>query len=274
MHHVLLANAAVYHMYKEKYFAKQQGEVGICLNSGFSYPGEGVDQSVAEKNLEFELGKFSNAIFSKEGGYPQVMIDEIGNKSVAEGRRWSRLPIFTAAEKEYVKGTADFLALNYYSSRLVRPIVNNPNPEVSWWGDADIDGYVDPDWEQAISVWLYSVPEGLRDLLKWINRKYDNPQVMITENGWSDDGTLNDERRVNYLKHHLNSVSKAIYEDNCNIVAYMVWSLTDNFEWKEGYTEKFGIHYINFSSPEKERVPKKSAEFFKDFMKSKKFELE
>jgi beta-glucosidase/6-phospho-beta-glucosidase/beta-galactosidase len=96
---------------------------------------------------------------------------------------------------------------------------------------------------------------------------------MITENGWSDAGQLDDDDRVEYLKHHLASVVKAIRDDSCNVVAYTVWSLTDNFEWKEGYAEKFGIHYINFTSPLKERVPKKSAEFFKELMKTKSFEI-
>jgi beta-glucosidase/6-phospho-beta-glucosidase/beta-galactosidase len=80
--------------------------------------------------------------------------------------------------------------------------------------------------------------------------------------------------RVEYLKAHLASVSRALNEHKCNIVAYTVWSLTDNFEWKMGYSEKFGIHYINFSDPKRERVPKKSAEFFKEFMKTKSFEYE
>lgn len=126
-------------MYKEKYFATQKGQVGICLNSGFNYADEGVDPMFAEKAMEFELGKFSNAIFSKEGGYPQIMIDQIGNKSVAEGRKKSRLPAMTEAEKNYIKGTADFLALNYYSSRLTRPREPGPNDTISWWSDTNLD---------------------------------------------------------------------------------------------------------------------------------------
>lgn len=271
---MLLANAAAYHLYKEKYFTKQQGQVGICLNSGFSYPAEGVDPSYAEKNIEFELGKFSNPIFSKEGDYPQIVIDQIGNKSEAEGRPWSRLPKFSEEQKKYVQGTADFFALNYYSSRLIVPRADDDNlDDISWYRDTNLDSPVDPNWKQAASEWLYSVPEGLRDLLKWINTKYDNPTVMITENGWSDRDGLEDDDRIEYIKQHLASVSRAINEDKCKVVAYTVWSLTDNFEWKMGYTERFGIHYINFTSEAKERVPKKSAAFFKEFMVSRQFEL-
>ena len=189
-------------------------------------------------------------------------------------RPWSRLPTFTDEQKKFVRGSADFLALNYYSSRLAKPRVEDPNTPISWWADTNLDGPVDPSWIRAKSEWLFSVPEGLRDLLKWIKNRYDNPMVMITENGWSDEGEIEDTGRVDYLKAHLSALANAVNVDKCNVVAYTVWSLTDNFEWKQGYSERFGIHYIDFDSKDKTRVPKKSAGFFKDFMKSKSFEYE
>lgn len=274
-HHVLLANAEAYRLYKAKYFAQQRGEVGICLNTGFNYPkDETVDPIYAEIAQEFDLGKFTNPIFSKDGGYPQIMIDQIGNKSKAEGRPWSRLPAMSQETKQFILGTADFLALNYYSSGLVQPREENPDLEPSWWADTNIDGSVDPSWKRAKSSWLFMVPQGLQDLLRWIKNKYNNPIVMITENGWSDDGQLDDEGRVDYLKAHLAAMSRAISVDGCNVVAYTVWSLTDNFEWGQGYVERFGIHYINFTSVEKERIPKMSALFFKEFLLTGSFDYE
>lgn len=274
-YHVLLANAAAYRLYKDKYFNTQGGKVGICLNSGFNYKlDDSVDDSVPERAQEFDLGKFANPIFSKTGGFPTIMVNNIAAKSIAEGRPWSRLPVMSEEHKQYILGTADFLALNYYSSGMVSNRDDDPeNPfSPSWWADVNIWGHVDPDWKRAKSTWLYSVPSGLHDILVWIKNKYENPTVMITENGWSDDGQLDDDDRVDYIKAHLASVARAIKDDDCKVVAYTVWSLTDNFEWKEGYTERFGIHYINFSSPTKERVPKRSAEFFKEFMPTKSFE--
>lgn len=146
--------------------------------------------------------------------------------------------------------------------------------EISWWADSNIEISRHAAWKQGFSAWLFRVPSGLHDLLVWIKDHYDNPEVMITENGWSDEGQLDDDERVDYIKSHLASMSRAISNNNCNVVAYTVWSLTDNFEWKRGYTERFGIHYINFTSDAKERVPKKSAEFFKEFMTTKKVDFE
>ena len=98
--------------------------------------------------------------------------------------------------------------------------------------------------------------------------------MQITENGLSDEpGRLDDDDRVDYIRSHLAAVSRAI-RDDCNVRYYTAWSLTDNFEWRQGYEERFGIHYINFTSDDKERIMKKSAQFFKDFMPSKTIEYE
>jgi len=274
-HNVLLSHAAAYHLYKEKYFDQQQGQVGICLNSGFNYPyDETIDASVTDRAQQFELGKFAHPIFTEEGGYPQVMIDLIGAKSQAEGRPWSRLPTFTDEEKDSLRRTSDFFALNYYTSRLTLPRDEDPNVPISWWADTNIDSPVDPSWNRAKSSWLFSVPQGLQDLLNWIKDNYNNPTVLITENGWSDDGEMDDESgRILYIRGHLAAVSRAI-DDGCDIVAYTVWSLCDNFEWARGFTERFGIHYVDFDSADKDRLMKKSAEFFKDLMVTKTFDYD
>ena len=52
---------------------------------------------------------------------------------------------------------------------------------------------------------------------------------------------------------------------------YTAWSLMDNFEWKRGYSERFGLHYVNFSDPDRPRTPKASARFFRDLIEDNGF---
>ncbi|XP_070490367.1 myrosinase 1-like [Chironomus tepperi] len=262
---VLLAHARAYHNYNAKYRATQLGRVGICLFSDYYYP---QDNSTAAANLANQainhmLGWFAHPIYSKDGNYPQVMIDNIKRNSGS--RPWSRLAEFTTEEIELIKGSADFLALNYYSSRIVKPKVTYPE-EYDWEADAGVDRYVNPQWERAESSWLYVVPEGLRDLLIWIKNNYDNPTVIIAENGYSDTGEIEDDKRISYIRKHLQAVKDAM-DQGCNVAAYTVWSLIDNFEWLEGFHERFGIYYIDFLT--KRRIPKKSSKYFKELITSR-----
>lgn len=95
---------------------------------------------------------------------------------------------------------------------------------------------VDPNWPRAKSNWLFSAPEGFRVLIDWINRQYDGVELWITENGWSDDGQMNDLDRIYYYQAHLRTVLQSIKCDGVNIPVYTAWSIIDNFEWMMGYT--------------------------------------
>lgn len=73
------------------------------------------------------------------------------------------------------------------------------------------------------------------NLLMWIKREYNNPNVIVTENGVSDRGGLEDYARVDYYNMYLSAVLDAM-EDGANVEGYIAWSLMDSYEWKAGFT--------------------------------------
>ncbi|CAG9807730.1 unnamed protein product [Chironomus riparius] len=271
-HYSLLSHAAAYRLYKNKFYEQQKGEIGLSLNLRYSYPkDDSVNNSYVNQVLDFTNGWLLNPIFGDKGNYPEEMIELFKRKSVNE-QMWSRLPIYSKQEIENLQGSADFLGVNYYTSRLAAPKNSGSDFSPFFDNDINVEFHVDESWIKGSTNWMYVVPEGLYDLLIWIREKYKNPKVFITENGFPDLSGINDVGRINYVKHHLLSVSRAI-KSNCNVVGYTYWSLLDNFEWSDGYTQKFGLFYVNISSESKDRVPKSSAQFFKELIKNRKFTM-
>lgn len=94
------------------------------------------------------------------------MLDDIAENSRQEGRSWSRLLSLNEYERKIIKDSADFLGLNYYTSRYVEaadpPVGKHPSAEY----DSRLKYTLDSKWKRAKSSWLYCVPEGLESLLK------------------------------------------------------------------------------------------------------------
>ncbi|XP_055912876.1 myrosinase 1-like [Eupeodes corollae] len=264
---LLKAHGATYRLYRSKYFEKQRGKVGITLDTGFVFSKLNKTDDLA-RAMQYKLGMLAHPIYSKSGDFPSIMLSEIKKNSQVEGRKQPRLSSLGGYWTDIIRGSADFLGINYYTSRYIeRPakaIGENPSME----RDYGFEDIFDPNWQRAKSNWLYCVPEGLERLLKYIRDEFNNVEVKITENGWSDGGELNDDNSVRYYKSHVQAVLNAI-NDGCNVSSYSAWSLIDNFEWNKGYTEKFGLYSVNMKSPKRERTPKKSAIYYKKIIKSR-----
>ena len=260
--HIHMAHAKVYRLYEATFKPQFGGRVGITLNTDWFEPADESNPShvaMAEQSQQFRLGIWASPIF--HGQYPEIVRDIIGNRSEAQGFAESRLPAFTEDEVTLLKGSLDFLGLNMYTSDLAEPY-DFPIEEVSVAADNGAFYTKDETWYSSGSFWLKVTPQGIRKTLNWIREKYDNPPVIITENGVSDNiGNIDDLSRIYYYKHYINNVLKAILLDKCNVEGYVAWSLLDNFEWSFGYTMKFGLTRVDFSSPNRTRTPKASSRF-------------
>ena len=77
------------------------------------------------------------------------------------------------------------------------------------------------------------------------------------------DGKVHDPNRVDFLHRYLLELEKAV-DDGADIRGYFLWSFMDNFEWAKGYTDRFGIVYVDYGT--QERIPKDSAYWYRDWI--------
>jgi beta-glucosidase len=119
--------------------------------------------------------------------------------------------------------------------------------------------------------WQEIYPEGLYDILIRLARDYPRVPLVITENGMpgpderAPDGQVHDPARIEFLRGHLAALHRAM-RDGAAVEAYHVWSLLDNFEWAEGYDQRWGIVHVDY--PTQRRTPKDSALWYRDFIKT------
>ncbi|XP_038986809.1 furostanol glycoside 26-O-beta-glucosidase-like [Phoenix dactylifera] len=268
-HHLILSHATAARLYKNQFQAEQQGEVGITLVSMWFEPYSKLyqDKEAANRAIEFMLGWYMDPLVY--GDYPFNMRALVGE----------RLPFFTSEQSEMIKESYDFIGINYYTSRYAKSvsISQNYSPTISI-NDSYAEQFETKDdgvpIGQLDGTWIYVYPHGIKNLLLYTKRRYKDPKIYITENGTCElDNSIltlkqarDDPHRINYLSIHLAQIREAIQE-GVLVKGYFAWSLTDNFEWDKGYTQRFGLTYIDYDDDLK-RYPKKSAEWFTRFLTS------
>ena len=131
-----------------------------------------------------------------------------------------------------VKGSADFIGLNYYTHVLTSPFL----PQTT---EIDLPARK----HEIVTEFGYPMyAEGLKRASKWVGKL--NIPIEITENGVADG---EDKLRPEHLKRHLWMIAKLIKE-GADIRSYYHWSLMDNFEWAEGYSMRFGLYHVDYES--------------------------
>nr|BAP90523.1 glucosidase [Ophiorrhiza pumila] len=266
-HHQILAHAKAVKLYRQNYQRTQKGKIGIVLVSQWyiSLDDDPDNKEATQRANDFMLGWFLDPIFS--GDYPASM-----RKYVTKGY----LPEFSSADKEMIKGSFDFLGLNYYTARYV-------TYEETGGGNYVLDqrarfhvkrkGKLIGD-EKGASGWIYGYPRGMLDLLVYMKEKYNKPTIYITETGIDDPDddssthwkSFYDQDRIMFYHDHLSYIKQAMRK-GVNVKGFFAWSLMDNFEWDVGFKSRFGITYIDFEDGSK-RCPKLSASWFKYFLEN------
>ncbi|KAF5185534.1 Beta-glucosidase, partial [Thalictrum thalictroides] len=262
-HNLILSHGAAVQRYRQKYMATQKGQIGIILDFNWyePYSNSTRDKLATQRARNFHLGWYLHPIVY--GEYPAIMQKIVGN----------RLPKFTDTEVKMVKGSMDFLGINHYTAYFVHYPHQKPptatSYQMDWNAEIVYERNGKPVGDMANSDWLFIVPWGMYKIVTYIKEHYQNPTLMITENGMDDPGNvtlpkaLHDTKRINYYKSYLNYLKRAIHE-GAKVTHYFAWSLLDNFEWRGGYTSRFGIIYVDFK--DLKRYPKMSAYWFKTLL--------
>ncbi|KAK3225124.1 hypothetical protein Dsin_004986 [Dipteronia sinensis] len=191
---------------------KQRGQIGLSFVAQYFEPySESLDDiAAARRAMDFELGWFVEPLVY--GDYPRIMREIVKD----------RLPTFSAQEKNVIKGYYDFNGLNYYTSRYAKsnPINLRARP-ISYTADEFVNttGKLRHTLAEA-SGYIYKYPQGLQKLLEFIKQEYQNPNIYITENGYTErrndslpvNMVLKDQHWIDNVIQHLQRIRKAIDE--------------------------------------------------------------
>ncbi|MEU3369430.1 GH1 family beta-glucosidase [Streptomyces sp. NPDC006660] len=187
---------------------------------------------------------------------------------------WAALmPGPVAEDLKVISAPLDWYGINYYNPALVgapRPdaaasVAGIALPPDLPFGVYEIEGHERTDFGWPV------VPDGLRELLVAFRSRYGDalPPLYITENGCSygdgpdpaRGGRIVDARRIAYHDGHLRALRRAMAE-GVDVRGYFIWSILDNFEWAEGYRQRFGLVHVDYETLA--RTPKDSYAWYRD----------
>ncbi|HEY3242766.1 MAG TPA: GH1 family beta-glucosidase [Phycisphaerae bacterium] len=229
-----LMRAHAYAVARYRALRPRDGKISFALNMAYSFPASesAEDRGAAERAMVGFGGWFGDPAYY--GDYPALMRQRLGDL----------LPEFSPQDSALLKRSMDYIALNYYTSDVMR---HKPGA-----GLMDAEAVPQPQRHHTAMNWP-AVPEGFRALLGWLNRRYPELPIYITENGAGyeeaagPENFVDDQRRIAYLREHIAAMHAAI-RDGVDVRGYLAWSLLDNLEWSCGFAKRFGLVRCDFET--------------------------
>ncbi len=248
IHHLMLAHGLGLERIRT---LSPSAKVGIANALSPVYPATPDDEPIVERARDIMLRLYCDPIF--KGTYPSFpnTLMKIFAHNVKRG------------DMDIIKKPIDFLGINHYTPTRVKR-TRMPIP-----GFAPVEPkgipLTDMGWEVDASAFY--------DLLTWVRKEYNNPTILITENGSAypdrvENGHVHDPQRIAYFKDYLAAMHKAMNEGS-DVRGYFVWTLLDNFEWAFGNTTRFGLHYTQYET--QERILKDSGRWYAELIKNNGF---
>ncbi|WP_030453148.1 GH1 family beta-glucosidase [Herbidospora cretacea] len=236
-HHLLLAHGLASRVLHDRHPGRR---IGPALNLHPTYP---ADDSPEAKEAARRQDARENRLYLEpvfNGTYPEEAM--------------TRHDMITDGDMEIISEKVDVLGVQYYTPLFIdaeqRRVVRHP---------------------VRVAGWLEDYPDGLHDILLRVTRDHPGVPIVITENGLatddavSPDGGVHDEDRIDYLRGHIGAMHRAV-KAGAMVEGYHVWSLLDNFEWAEGYSQRFGIVHVDYET--QKRIPKDSALWYRNLIET------
>jgi beta-glucosidase len=232
-------------------------KVGWVLATQVTQPAtESADDVEAARAAMFAVGarnEWNNSWWMEPalaGRYPEDGLTAYGKD----------VPKFKASDLDEMKQPVDFLGLNIYKADTFKRGADGKPEQIPVPPGYPRSGV---DWQPITPSCLYWGPRFFHD-------RYKLP-MSITENGLSTrdqvflDGKVHDPQRIDYMHRVLLELARASKE-GLPITGYYAWSLLDNFEWADGYKQRFGLVYVDYQT--QKRIPKDSFEWYKKVIAS------
>jgi len=223
-------------------------QVGLAENANVYVPVIEIPEHIEAAKLATREGNAPFLTAVMEGKYLDSYLEREGKNA----------PHVEPGDMKIISSPIDFIGHNVYTPNYVR-------------ADGSKQGYaIEPkpaSYPHMASPWLTIGPECIYWAVRNVCELWNPKAIYITENGCSSDdvltpdGRVEDVDRIMYLRNHLTQLHRAAAE-GYQVRGYFLWSLMDNFEWADGYSKRFGIHYVDFKT--EKRTPKRSAEWYRE----------
>ncbi len=257
IHNTLRAHGKGVQMLRK--YAKQPLQISFAPTGAFHYPATNSPEDIEAARMA-TMGLSDNPIDAAKsvtwwldalffGQYPKEGLEKYKEY----------LPVITSEDMELIAQPLDFLGQNIYSGSPVRMGADG-KPE-----------FVAHEVGKPVTAMKWPItPESLYWGPKFLYERYGQP-IMITENGLSCpdvislDGEVHDSNRIDFMHRYLRELRR-VSRDGVAVLGYFAWSLLDNFEWQNGYAERFGLIYVNYAT--QERTIKDSGYWYKNVIES------
>ncbi|WP_409057633.1 GH1 family beta-glucosidase [Streptomyces sp. SYP-A7185] len=252
-HHQLLAHGLAVRALR----AAGVTDIGIANSHGPTWP---ASSSAADTEAADFYDLLLNRLFADPivlGRYPEGIAELMPGDDVE-------------ADLKVIAEPVDWYGINFYQpTKVGAPLPTATEfsgltlPQELPFSPRELDDYPRTDFGWPV------VPEAFTELLTGLGDRYGDrlPPLVITENGCSYEG-IDDQRRIDYLDGHLRALHRAM-EAGIDVRGYFVWSLLDNFEWAEGYRQRFGLVHVDFADPAAlTRTPKASYAWLREALRA------